>query len=175
NRGEIACRVIESAQKMGYETIALFSEIDKGARHVMLADRAVCAGPAPAAESYLNIERVISAAKRSGARSIHPGYGFLSENADFANACEEAGIVFIGPPVHAIKIMGNKAASKKEMLSAGVPCIPGYQGSEQSDQALIEASQEVGYPLMVKAAAGGGGRGMRFVHDPQHLAESIQS
>ena len=175
NRGEIACRVMRSASALGYETVAVYSDIDAGARHVTLADYAVCIGPAAVNESYLRIDKIIDAAKRSGAKSIHPGYGFLSENAQFAKACEEAGIIFIGPSTHAIDIMGNKAASKREMIAAGVPCIPGYQGEDQSDAVLINESASIGFPLMVKAAAGGGGRGMRFVHNKADLPEAITS
>ncbi len=175
NRGEIACRVINSAKALGYETVAVYSDIDVGARHVGLADFAVCIGPAPAGESYLCIENIMAAARRSGAKSIHPGYGFLSENAAFAQACEEAGLIFIGPSTHAIEVMGNKATSKRAMLEAGVPCIPGYQGRDQSDATLIMESRAIGFPLMVKAAAGGGGRGMRLVHDEATLASAIQS
>ena len=175
NRGEIACRVIRSAKALGYATIAVYSEADVAARHVGLADFAVCIGPAAASESYLCIESIIAAARRSGARSIHPGYGFLSENAAFASACEEAGIVFIGPSTHAIEVMGNKATSKRAMIEAGVPCIPGYQGRDQSDATLVQESKAIGFPLMVKAAAGGGGRGMRLVHAEAELVSAIQA
>ncbi len=175
NRGEIACRVISSAKAMGYATIAVYSEVDIAARHVSLADFAICIGPAAAGESYLNIEKIIAAARRSGARSIHPGYGFLSENAAFAGACEEAGIVFIGPSPRAIELMGNKAASKRAMIEAGVPCIPGYQGRDQSGASLVRESVAIGFPLMVKAAAGGGGRGMRLVYGEAELLPAIQS
>ena len=175
NRGEIACRVIASAKALGYQTVAVYSEVDAAARHVQMADYAVCIGPAAASESYLCIDKVIEAARRSGARSIHPGYGFLSENSAFAQACEEAGIAFIGPSVHAIDVMGNKATSKRAMIEAGVPCIPGYQGLDQSDATLIKEAEAIGFPLMVKAAAGGGGRGMRLVFEAQELAGAITS
>ncbi len=175
NRGEIACRVIRSAKALGYQTVAVYSDIDLGARHVSMADFAICIGSAAASKSYLNIENILAAARRSGAKSIHPGYGFLSENAAFASACAQAGLVFIGPSAHAIELMGNKARSKRAMIEAGVPCIPGYQGSDQSDPVLIAESGGIGFPLMVKAAAGGGGRGMRFVDDEKALPSAIVS
>ncbi|HEY7775326.1 MAG TPA: acetyl-CoA carboxylase biotin carboxylase subunit, partial [Kineobactrum sp.] len=173
NRGEIAVRVIRSARQQGYRTIAVYSEADASAPHVQLADEAVLIGPAPVKESYLDPQRILQAAVQTGARAIHPGYGFLSENADFARACENAGIVFIGPSAEAIDLMGNKAAAKRLMLAAGVPCIPGYQDEDQSDAALVHAAQEIGTPLMVKAAAGGGGRGMRLVHDLAQLPAAL--
>ncbi|EAQ96702.1 acetyl/propionyl/methylcrotonyl-CoA carboxylase subunit alpha [Congregibacter litoralis] len=163
NRGEIAVRIIRSAQAAGYRTIAVYSEADEDAPHVALADEAVLIGPAPVKESYLNPQRILDAAARSGAEAIHPGYGFLSENAAFAAACVDAGLVFIGPSAEAIELMGNKAAAKRRMLEARVPCIPGYQSADQSDDALIAAARDMGMPIMVKAAAGGGGRGMRLV------------
>ena len=131
NRGEIACRVLQSARSLGYRTVAVFSEADAGARHVQLADEAVCIGPATAAESYLNVPALLDACRRSGADAVHPGYGFLSENADFAAACAEAGVTFIGPPAEAIRLMGSKRLSKIAMQEAGVPCVPGYQGEDQ--------------------------------------------
>ena len=175
NRGEIAVRVIRSARDLGYRTIAVYSEADSEAAHVALADEAVLIGPAPVAESYLDASRILEAARRSAAAAIHPGYGFLSENADFAAACADAGMVFIGPSAQAIELMGNKAAAKRRMLQAGVPCIPGYQEADADDAALLAAAQEVGYPLMVKAAAGGGGRGMRLVRTPEALPAAIES
>ncbi len=175
NRGEIALRVMRTARAMGYATVAVYSDADRGMPHVVLADRAVPIGPAPAAESYLSIPRIIEAAKRSGADAVHPGYGFLSENADFADACAAAGLVFIGPPALAIRLMGNKAAAKRRMAEAGVPCVPGYQGEDQSDARLIRAAGDIGYPVMVKAAAGGGGKGMRVVTDGTGLAEALRA
>jgi geranyl-CoA carboxylase alpha subunit len=175
NRGEIAIRVMRSARDLGYRTVAVYSEADNAMPHVAAADQAVPIGPAPAAESYLSIERIIAAARRSGADAIHPGYGFLSENAAFAEACAAAGITFIGPPPEAIRLMGNKAAAKRRMIAAGVPCVPGYEGSEQSDAALARAAASVGFPLMVKAAAGGGGKGMRLVTEPTRLAEALRA
>lgn len=175
NRGEIACRVIRSARAQGYRTIAVYSEADAGAPHVQLADQAVLIGPAPVKESYLDASRILEAARRTGAEAIHPGYGFLSENADFARACSEAGLVFIGPSPEAIDAMGNKAESKRRMLEAKVPCIPGYQDTDQSDKTLIAAAAGIGFPIMVKAAAGGGGRGMRLVHAEAELPDALGS
>ena len=163
NRGEIAVRVLRSARAAGYRCVAVYSDADVAAPHVLMADEAVRLGPATAKDSYLNSERIIEAAQRAGAGAIHPGYGFLSENADFARACEAAGLVFIGPSAAALELMGNKAEAKRRMLDAGVPCVPGYQGEDQSDAGLLEAGEQIGVPLMVKAAAGGGGRGMRLV------------
>ena len=175
NRGEIAVRIIRGCRRMGYRTVAVYSEADRDALHVGLADEAICIGPAPAQESYLCIDALIAAAKASGAGAIHPGYGFLSERAAFAQAVQDAGLVFIGPDPQAIDAMGNKSASKIRMLAAGVPCVPGYQGDDQSDANLVAESQKVGLPVMVKAAAGGGGRGMRLVHDAADLLAAIQS
>lgn len=175
NRGEIAVRVIRCAKALGYRTIAVYSEADADAPHVQLADEAYCLGAAPVADSYLNVERVMSVIERSGAQSVHPGYGFLSENAAFAQACEDKGIVFIGPSADAISSMGNKAEAKRRMLEAGVPCVPGYQDVEQDDERLISAATEIGVPLMVKAAAGGGGRGMRLVGTLDGLPDALQS
>jgi geranyl-CoA carboxylase alpha subunit len=175
NRGEIAVRVIRTARELGYRTVAVYSEADANALHVQEADQAVCIGPAPVGESYLVAEKILDAAARTGADAIHPGYGFLSENAAFAAACEQAGIVFIGPPAGAIELMGSKRLSKIAMLAAGVPCIPGYQGEDQSDETLLVEAQDVGFPLMVKASAGGGGRGMRLVFEQSELAEQIRT
>jgi len=173
NRGEIASRIIRTVRAMGLKSIAVYSDADDGAPHMRQADEAVHIGPAPVGESYLSIERIIEAAKQTGADAIHPGYGFLSENADFAQACAAAGIVFVGPPAAAIELMGNKAESKRRMLAAKVPCIPGYEDKDQSDESLIAAGAKIGVPLMVKAAAGGGGRGMRLVEDHADLADAI--
>ncbi len=175
NRGEIACRVIRTARSQGYRTIAVYSEADADAPHVQMADQAVLIGPAPVKESYLDAERILDAAARTGAEAIHPGYGFLSENAGFARACAEAGLVFIGPSAEAIDAMGNKAESKRRMLEAEVPCIPGYQDTDQSDATLIAAAADIGFPIMVKAAAGGGGRGMRLVHSDGELPDALGS
>jgi geranyl-CoA carboxylase alpha subunit len=175
NRGEIACRIQRTAQALGYRTVAVFSDADADALHVQMADEAVNIGPAPVQQSYLNIPAIIEAARRTGADAIHPGYGFLSENAEFALACQHAGITFIGPSPEAIKLMGSKRLSKIAMLDAGVPCIKGYQGAEQDDAILSREAERIGYPLMIKASAGGGGRGMRLVHSANDLLEQIRT
>jgi geranyl-CoA carboxylase alpha subunit len=175
NRGEIACRIIRSARAKGYRTVAVYSEADPDALHVRLAHEAVAIGPAPVAQSYLSIEKIIAAAKQSGADAIHPGYGFLSENAAFARACADAGLIFIGPSADAIRVMGDKAEAKRCMIAAGVPCVPGYQDAEQSDARLTEEAARIGFPLMVKAAAGGGGRGMRLVREAAALSGALRA
>ena len=174
NRGEIACRVIRTAKELGYRTIAVYSDADAGAPHVQLADDAVRIGPGPVGESYLLADNILAAAAKSGAEAIHPGYGFLSENAAFADAVESAGLVFVGPTREAIDVMGNKAESKRRMIAAGVPCVPGYEGHDQTDEVLLAEGNKIELPLMVKAAAGGGGRGMRLVHDYAELANAIK-
>jgi geranyl-CoA carboxylase alpha subunit len=174
NRGEIACRIIRSAKAMGLKTIAVYSEVDANAPHVKTADQAYLIGPAPVGESYLLPEKIIEAAHATGAQAIHPGYGFLSENANFAKACKKAGLIFIGPEPDAIELMGDKAKSKRRMIKAGVPCVPGYQGEDQDDKTLIAAGTDIGYPIMVKAAAGGGGRGMRLVANAKDLPNAIK-
>jgi len=174
NRGEIACRIIRTAKKLGYRSIAVYSEADVDAPHVHLADASVCIGPGPVGESYLVAENILAAAAATGAQAIHPGYGFLSENAAFAEAVESTGLVFIGPSREAIDVMGNKAESKRRMIQAGVPCVPGYEGLDQSDATLLAEGQKLELPLMVKAAAGGGGRGMRLVHDHRELGKAIK-
>jgi geranyl-CoA carboxylase alpha subunit len=173
NRGEIACRIVRTAKALGYRTVAVFSDADAGAPHVRLADEAVRVGPPPVRDSYLNADALIAAAKLAGAEAVHPGYGFLSENAAFAGACVRAGLVFIGPPTAAIEAMGNKARAKHLMEAAGVPCVPGYQGQDQSDAKMIAEGRRIGFPLMVKAAAGGGGRGMRLVTAAEDLANAL--
>ena len=175
NRGEIALRVIRSAQSLGYRTVAVFSDADADAPHVSVADEAMCIGAAPVGESYLVAEKIIAAAKKTGADAIHPGYGFLSENSDFAKACMDANIVFIGPRPEAIALMGSKRNSKIAMIAAGVPCIPGYEGADQNDNVLKNAALKIGMPVMLKASAGGGGRGMRLVTDAKDLDELIKS
>ncbi len=175
NRGEIACRVMRTAKARGIVTVAVYSDADAAALHVRSADEAIHIGGAEASASYLNIGAVIDAAKKTGADAIHPGYGFLSERADFAEACADAGIVFIGPPATAIAAMGDKSAAKRRMIKAGVPCVPGYQGDEQSDEALVREAAKIGFPVMVKASAGGGGRGMRIVPDKDELPAAILS
>ena len=173
NRGEIACRIIRTAKALGYRTAAVFSDPDTDALHARQADVAVHIGPAPARDSYLNIDSLLGAAKRTGADAVHPGYGFLSENAAFAEACTAAGLVFIGPPASAIAAMGNKAKAKALMQAAGIPCVPGYQGEDQSDARMAAEAGRIGFPLMVKAAAGGGGRGMRLVTAARDLANAL--
>lgn len=175
NRGEIALRVIRGAKRLGYNTVAVYSDADRDAPHVWAADEAVRIGPAPVGESYLVIDNIIEAARQSGADAIHPGYGFLAENADFARACDAADITFIGPTADAIDLMGNKRAAKVRMIEADVPCVPGYEGKDQSDDVLLAEGKRIGCPIMVKAAAGGGGRGMRLVEDESKLADGIKS
>ena len=175
NRGEIACRIQRTAQALGYRTVAVFSDADADALHVRMADEAVNIGPAPVQQSYLNIPAILDAARRTGADAIHPGYGFLSENAGFALACRDAGITFIGPSPEAIELMGSKRLSKIAMIEAGVPCINGYQGAGQDDTTLSREAERIGYPLMIKASAGGGGRGMRLVHNASDLLEQIRT
>jgi len=170
NRGEIACRVIRSAKTLGLRTVAVYADADRDALHVQLADAAVHIGAAPARDSYLNIERVIGACRASGAGAVHPGYGFLSENAGFARACRDAGIVFVGPSPEAIDALGNKAAAKQLAERIGVPCLPGYSGADQSLDTLLERARAIGAPLMIKAVAGGGGRGMRRCDDVRDAA-----
>jgi len=173
NRGEIACRVMRTAHRLGYRTVAAFSDADAGAPHVRQADEAVRIGAAPAAASYLDIEALLAAAQVTGADAVHPGYGFLSERAEFAEACAAAGLVFIGPPPAAMRAMGDKARAKRRMLEAGVPCAPGYLGGEQSDERLVAEAHRLGLPLLVKAVAGGGGRGMRLVRDFAELLDAL--
>jgi 3-methylcrotonyl-CoA carboxylase alpha subunit len=173
NRGEIACRVIVTARRLGIATVAVYSEADARARHVALADEAWPIGPAPPRESYLAGERIIEVARRSGAEAIHPGYGFLSENADFAEACAAAGVAFIGPPVGAIRAMGSKSAAKTLMEKAGVPLVPGYHGKAQDVSTLAAAAERIGYPILIKASAGGGGKGMRIVEHAADLEAAV--
>ncbi|RYJ00154.1 MAG: ATP-grasp domain-containing protein, partial [Acetobacteraceae bacterium] len=163
NRGEIACRIIRTARRMGIRSVAVFSEADAGSQHVLLADEAHPIGGSRAADSYLRTDRILAAAKASGAEAIHPGYGFLSENADFASGCADAGILFVGPPPAAIRAMGSKAESKRLMELAGVPIVPGYHGEAQDEATLVEAAARIGFPILIKASAGGGGKGMRPV------------
>ncbi|WP_116365944.1 acetyl/propionyl/methylcrotonyl-CoA carboxylase subunit alpha [Parahaliea mediterranea] len=173
NRGEIACRVIKTAKRLGIATVAVYSDADRDALHVQLADEAVHIGPPPARESYLLGERVIQAALDTGAEAIHPGYGFLSENAGFARACEAAGIVFVGPPASAIDAMGSKSAAKQIMEQAGVPLVPGYHGDDQNPAVLKKAADDMGYPVLLKATAGGGGKGMRQVWSAGEFDEAL--
>jgi geranyl-CoA carboxylase alpha subunit len=173
NRGEIACRIIRAARAEGLRVIAVFSDADEAAPHVRLADRSVRIGPAAPAQSYLSISAIIEAARATGAEAVHPGYGFLAENADFADAVAAAGLVFVGPPAAAIRAMGDKSAAKARMQAAGVPCAPGYHGDDQSHGRFAEEADRIGYPVMVKASAGGGGRGLRIVREPDGLKTAL--
>ncbi len=173
NRGEIAIRVIRGCRELGLETVAVYSEADEGAPHLTAAHQAVPIGPAPAADSYLAIDRLIDAARRTGADAVHPGYGFLAENAGFASACRDAGLVFIGPPPEAIEQMGSKVESRRRAARAGLPVVPGDTPSSQDDASIREAAARVGFPLLVKASAGGGGKGMRVVDGASGLDEAV--
>jgi len=173
NRGEIACRIFRTARRLGVRTIAVFSDADAHAQHVRDADGAYRIGPAAPRESYLNIERILEAARACGAEAIHPGYGFLSENSNFAQACTDAGFVFVGPPAPAIAAMGSKIVAKARMRAVGVPVLPGYDGSRQDLEHLQRAALELGLPLIIKPAAGGGGKGMRIVKEKSEIAEAL--
>ncbi|GAB4356254.1 MAG: biotin carboxylase N-terminal domain-containing protein [Gammaproteobacteria bacterium] len=175
NRGEIACRIMRTARRLGLRTVAVYSEADANALHREMADESYFIGPPEPGASYLRIEAIIEAAKQSGAEAIHPGYGFLSENAAFARACRDAGITFIGPPAESIEAMGSKMAAKALMEKAGVPLIPGYHGEDQSRERLVREAERIGYPLLLKASAGGGGRGMRIVENPEGLEAGIEA
>jgi 3-methylcrotonyl-CoA carboxylase alpha subunit len=175
NRGEIACRVIRTARRLCIRTVAVYSEPDAQALHVTLADEAYAIGAAPAHESYLNIERIIAVARRSGAEAVHPGYGFLAENAEFAAACTAAGLDFIGPPASAIRVMGSKAAAKALLEKAGVPLLSGYHSETQDEDLLAKAAQRIGYPVLIKASAGGGGKGMRTVERAEDFTTAVAS
>lgn len=175
NRGEVAVRIIRACEEMGIETILLHSEVDVGTRAYRLADKKICIGPAPTSESYLNISANIEGAKAMGADAIHPGFGFLSENADFAQACIDAGIIFIGPSPQATKILGDKVSCKELAKKLGLPLVPGYQGEQQEVSFLVSEAKKIGFPVIVKAAAGGGGRGMKVLRDEAQSAELIES
>lgn len=175
NRGEIAVRIIKTAKQLGYATVAVYSEADRGALHVQQADESVCIGPASVTESYLNAQSILNAACISGANAIHPGYGFLSENSEFASLCLQQGLIFIGPSAEAIELMGSKRLSKIAVQQAGVPTVPGYDGEDQSVETLVQQAEAIGTPLMIKASAGGGGRGMRLVHDLKHTRQQLES
>jgi 3-methylcrotonyl-CoA carboxylase alpha subunit len=175
NRGEIACRIIRTARKMGIKTVAVYSDVDAKAEHVRLADEAVHIGGSPSTESYLRGDKIIAACKATGAKAVHPGYGFLSENLDFCQLCEDANVVFIGPPPKAIKAMGSKSESKDIMIKAGVPVTPGYHGSDQSNEKLFAEAKKMGWPVMIKAVSGGGGKGMRAVFEEEKFLESLES
>ncbi len=173
NRGEIACRIMRTCRRLGIFTVAVYSQADVGARHVREADEAVYLGGSAAGDSYLFGEKLIAAAKRTGADAVHPGYGFLAENAAFARACAAAGLLFVGPEPAAMELMGNKRAAKLQMEAVGVPVLPGYHGEDQTDERLSAVSHTIGFPLMIKAAAGGGGKGMRLVHTPDSLLPAL--
>jgi 3-methylcrotonyl-CoA carboxylase alpha subunit len=175
NRGEIACRVITTARRLGIRTVAVYADADRDAQHVAMADEAVHVGASPVAESYLNVGRILDAATSTSAEAIHPGYGFLSENPDFVEAVEAAGLVFIGPPASAIRAMGLKDAAKALMEQAGVPVVPGYHGGDQDVERLVNEAETIGYPVLIKARAGGGGKGMRLVERPEDFAEALKS
>jgi 3-methylcrotonyl-CoA carboxylase alpha subunit len=174
NRGEIACRIIRTARGMGIRTVAVYSDADEGAAHVAIADEAVRLGPAPAAESYLRADAILAAAKETGAEAIHPGYGFLSENAEFADACAAAGVIFVGPPASAIRAMGLKDRAKTLMQEAGVAVVPGYLGDDQSTEHLAKEAGRIGYPVLIKAVAGGGGKGMRRVDSAKEFKSALE-
>ena len=175
NRGEIALRVLRACKEMGIKTVAVHSTADANLKHVLLADESVCIGPAPSSESYLNVPAIIAAAEITDAEAIHPGYGFLSENADFAERVEESGFVFIGPKAETIRIMGDKVSAIKAMVAAGVPTVPGSGGPlGDNDDENKRMAKEIGYPIIIKASGGGGGRGMRVVHTEANLIKSIQ-
>jgi len=175
NRGEIACRVAATCKRLGIASVAVYSDADADAKHVSACDEAVHIGGATAAESYLRVARIIEAASATGAQAVHPGYGFLSENEDFAHACEAAGIVFIGPPVEAIAAMGSKAAAKALMHAAAVPLVPGYHGDDQNPELLHREADAIGYPVLLKASAGGGGKGMRVVERGEDFVAALAS
>ena len=173
NRGEIAVRIMATCREMGIRTVAVYSDVDRTARHVRVADEAYALGPAPATQSYLRIDAILASAKESGAEAIHPGYGFLSENADFVDACERAGIVFIGPPAHAMRVMGGKISAKGIAHSVDAPTVPGYAGASQDETVLLNEARRIGFPLLIKASAGGGGKGMREVHAASAFLEQL--
>ncbi|MEC9392052.1 MAG: biotin carboxylase N-terminal domain-containing protein [Pseudomonadota bacterium] len=175
NRSEIAVRVIKSIKNRGLQSVAIFAEGDEDSNHVHLADEALCVGPAKVSESYLNIKNILEIAKSVNVDAIHPGYGFLSENANFAKECESANICFIGPSPEIIKLMGNKAEAKRKMMDMGVPCIPGYQSADQSDKSLIKSAKEIGFPIMIKASAGGGGKGMRLIGNIKDIEGALST
>ena len=175
NRGEIACRIIRTARRLGIKTVAVYSDADHDAEHVILADEAVYIGPSPALESYLVGPKLINACKATGAKAVHPGYGFLSENLHFCQLCQDASIEFIGPTPYAISAMGSKSESKQIMIKAGVPVTPGYHGQDNSTQRLLEEARRIGWPVMIKAVAGGGGKGMRAVSNESYFMDSLNS
>ena len=173
NRGEIAVRIIRACRELGIGTVAVFSEADRTALHAQIADEAICIGPAKTADSYLNIKAILAACERTGAEAVHPGFGFLSENANFARMCEKCGVTFIGPPPSAMELMGDKAQAKTTMKNGGVPVIPGSDGVVKTLEEALQIANEVGYPVMVKASAGGGGRGIRQVKNDSELEAAM--
>ena len=175
NRGEIAIRVMRSCKEMGIRTVAVYSETDRTARHVMYADEAALIGPAASKESYLNIDNLIAAAKRHHADAIHPGYGFLSENADFARRCKQEGLIFIGPSAETMEAMGDKIAARKRMIAAEVPVVPGTEQPLQSAEEALRVCEEIGFPVMLKASMGGGGKGMRLIHEKGEVVEAYHT
>lgn len=175
NRGEIAVRVMRSCREMGIRTVAVFSEADRTARHVLYADEACLIGPAASRESYLNIDKIIMAAKRHGVDAIHPGYGFLSENSEFARRCRQEGIIFIGPDPETMDAMGDKISARKHMIAAGVPVVPGTEQPLQSVEEAKEICNKIGYPVMLKASMGGGGKGMRLIHSEDEVEEAYNT
>ena len=175
NRGEIACRIIKTAKKLGIKTVAVYSDADRNALHVEMADEAVHIGPAPSNQSYIVIDKILDAIRQTGADAVHPGYGFLSENAGFAEALEKAGVTFIGPPVNAIQAMGDKITSKKLAAEAGVSTVPGHMGLIADADEAVKISDQIGYPVMIKASAGGGGKGMRIAWNAEEAREGFQS
>jgi len=175
NRGEIACRIIKGCRELGISTVAVYSEVDRKGLHVQAADEAVCLGPAPAVESYLNVDSIIQAALKTGAEAIHPGYGFLAENAAFARRCEDEKIVFIGPNSKAMELVGDKIRSRQTMEKAGIPIIPGMKGTHQNISDYLDDAKKIGFPVMIKASAGGGGKGMRIVLEEKDLQEALES
>jgi acetyl-CoA carboxylase biotin carboxylase subunit len=175
NRGEVALRVIRACREFGIGTVAVYSEADRDCLHTRMADEAVCIGPPPSAGSYLNVQNIISAALVTGANAVHPGYGFLAENANFARACADSGLTFIGPSPDAIERMGDKAVARETMMKAGVPCVPGSDGPVETEAEALRFAEQVGYPVLIKAAAGGGGRGMRVAADAESLASNMQA
>lgn len=175
NRGEIALRIIRACRELNIKTVMVYSEADRNSLAVRLADEAYCIGPAPSGKSYLNITNIISAAEVSGVDAIHPGYGFLAENAGFAEICEDCGITFIGPSRHAIEYMGNKALARSTMIKAGIPVVPGSEGAVSDEAEIIATAKEIGYPVLIKASAGGGGRGMRVAHSEADLLKAINT
>src|SRR5208282_6097826 len=175
NRGEIVVRIIATCREMGIKTVAVYSEADQAALHVLEADQAVCLGPSSPSESYLNMDKIIAAARQTGAQAIHPGYGFLAENSLFAERCREEGVVFIGPPAQAIRDLGDKTVARRTMVNSGVPVIPGMMQAEADSDVLMKEAELIGYPVLIKAAAGGGGKGMRIVHSAGDLREATES